>query len=1035
MTTGEPSDGRTGRLREAPGPPVVLVVVVTHNPGAWLEETLASLAGQDYPRLRMLVVDTGSEVDPSPRVEAEIRGATVRRVAADAGFATAANEASAVLDGAAFVLVCHDDVVLDPAAVRLLVEEAFRSNAGVVGPKLVAADDPHTLLEVGRAIDRYGAPHVGIDPGELDQEQHDGVRDVFYVSSATMLVRADLFRELGGFDPASYPGAEDLDLCWRGRLVGARVLVVPDARVRHRQAAAERRPADRAMTTAMARSRVRTVLTCYSRWSLVWVIPVGLALALGEAAVSIVTRRRGRARAAVGAWWWNLRRLGAVRRRRRRVQSRRRIHDRELRELQVRGSAQVRSYLAHHLHTEDRLRSLTDAGRSAVDAASTSAREPVALACIVVAFLFVFGSRSLLFGRVPAVGTLAHWPGMFELLEAYASGWRYTGVGSATAAPPAFVVMAGLAAPLLGAVGLARTLLVVGSIPLGAIGAYRFARPLVGATAPAVVAALAYAVNPVPRNAIATGRLGPLVLFALGPFLVAKMVRAAGGGGAVWSRTRLYLGLVMTTAVAAAFFAPAPLFLLTAAAAVLVASPLAGGLVLGLRMTAAAVVATAGALVLLFPWSLELAAADGAALGFAFRPDLDLGAVLRFQSGPSGAAWAGWGLVAAAALALALGTGTRLAWATRAWMMALAGFAAVWVPARFAPDRPVPAPEAGLALAALGLALAIGLGAAALLEGDLRRFRFGWRQPVVALAGVGMVLALVGFGADTVDGRWHGPRRDWDQTLGFLRAERAEGGFRMLWIGDPTVLPLDPYVTDAGLGYVLTRNGPGDGLELYRAPSHPADEVVGEAIDLAGEQRTNRLGHLVAPMGVRFIAVPERSGPRAETVARPPAAVSDGLDDQTDLVRLRTDPGIALYENAAWAPTRAVVAGDAAADLPLDSPDPLAAVLRTDLADAEPLTGPVRDSAPTGPGTVLWSEAYDSGWEAHSDGESLEHVEPFGLSNGYVLQDRGPVSITYGGQLARYGALAAQGALWLVVMLAWWRGRGRDDRGATTRRS
>ena len=51
-----------------------------------------------------------------------------------------------------------------------------------------------------------------------------------------MLVRADLFAELGGFDAKTFPGAEDLDLCWRARIAGARVMVAPDARVRHRQA-------------------------------------------------------------------------------------------------------------------------------------------------------------------------------------------------------------------------------------------------------------------------------------------------------------------------------------------------------------------------------------------------------------------------------------------------------------------------------------------------------------------------------------------------------------------------------------------------------------------------------------------------------------------------------------------------------------------------------------------------------------------------------------------------------------------------------
>ena len=61
-----------------------------------------------------------------------------------------------MVEGATFLLLCHDDVVLGDTAVRVLVEEAYRSNAGIVGPKLVSADDPKVLLEVGRAIDRFG---------------------------------------------------------------------------------------------------------------------------------------------------------------------------------------------------------------------------------------------------------------------------------------------------------------------------------------------------------------------------------------------------------------------------------------------------------------------------------------------------------------------------------------------------------------------------------------------------------------------------------------------------------------------------------------------------------------------------------------------------------------------------------------------------------------------------------------------------------------------------------------------------------------
>ncbi len=225
--------------------PPVVAVVVTRNPGPWLEATLESLHDQDYPELTVLVVDCGSAEDPTPRVADVLPRAFVRRLDESAGFAGAANEALRTVEGATFLLLCHDDVVLDPPVVRVLVEEAYRSNAGILGPKTVSVENPEILLDVGRSIDRFGAPYTGIEPGEVDQEQHDGVRDVFYVTTATMLVRADLFQELEGFDPATFPGAEDLDLCWRARLAGARVLVAPDARVAHREAAGDRASADR----------------------------------------------------------------------------------------------------------------------------------------------------------------------------------------------------------------------------------------------------------------------------------------------------------------------------------------------------------------------------------------------------------------------------------------------------------------------------------------------------------------------------------------------------------------------------------------------------------------------------------------------------------------------------------------------------------------------------------------------------------------------------------------------------------------------
>ena len=1017
--------------------PPVVAVVVTRNPGSWFEATLDGLAGQDYSDLTVLVVDCGSDEDPTPRVAAHLPRAFVRRLEANDGFAAAANEALQMVEGATFLMLCHDDVVADPDAVRVLVEEAYRSNAGIVGPKLVSAEDPDVLLEVGRAIDRFGAPYTGIEPGEFDQEQHDGVRDVFYVTTATMLVRVDLFEQLGGFDPATFPGAEDLDLCWRARLVGARVLVAPDARVAHREAGESRGRADRPDESALARSRVRVLLTNYSFLTLLWLVPVGIVVGFVEAAADLLTRRPRRARAAITGWFSNLfhwRRLHASRRR---AQSSRQVRDRDLRELRIGSTTRLNTFVVHHLHTDERLQQFTTRSRTAMGSMSDSMRGPAALAFVGFLAMVVVGSRGIISGGMPGIATLVPWPSVGDLFDTFGSAWHYTGLGSPTPTPPVLALMGGFGTVLFGAVGLARTLLVVLAMPIGAIGAYRFTRRLVGLRSPALAAAIAYGVNPVARNAIGTGRFGPLVLFALLPFILGRIVRLAGldrdveqevadgaANPAPARRRGRFLRLALLVALAAACYPVSPALFVVAGASFLLAAPFARGWSASLHAIGITVLAALASIVLLFPWPLAYATpdVDAASLGFAFRPDLDLSQLLRFQSGPAGAGWVMWGLLVGAAVPLFVATGARLAWATRAWALAVVGWAIVWVPEQVASDRSMLAPEAGLTLAALGVAIALGIGTSVLVDG-VRSMRFGWRQPAAILGGVAILLPLLGFAADAFDGRWHTPREGWVDNLAFTDALEARGEFRILWLGDASVLPMDPVVLGDGTGYTLTRNGSGDSSEVLRAPEQDADHVVDRAVTLARDGLTNRLGRLLAPAGVRWVALPSTAGPGGGVAPAVLPGWRHALDGQLDLARLRSQRGLVLYQNLAWIPLRASVTGPNASSVPLGVEAAIPAALGADLSAAKPLA----PGATAEPGVVLWGEAYDAAWQATVEGaegdETLVHRRAFGWANGFRVPARGPVAIEFTEQWQRWAFLGVALLIWLLVAWWWWRTR------------
>jgi hypothetical protein len=383
-----------------------------------------------------------------------------------------------------------------------------------------------------------------------------------------------------------------------------------------------------------------------------------------------------------------------------------------------------------------------------------------------------------------------------------------------------------------------------------------------------------------------------------------------------------------------------------------------------------------------------------------------------------------WGLVLGAAAPLFVATGARLAWATRGWVLAVVGWAIVWVPEQVDPGRSMLAPEAGLTLAALGLAIALGIGASVLVDG-VRSFRFGWRQPAAILGAFALLLPILGFTADAVDGRWHAPKQGWVDELAFTDDLAAHGGFRILWLGDPSVLPLEPVVLRDGTGYALTRNGSGNADQLLRAPEQHADHVVDRAVTLARDGLTDRLGRLLAPAGVRWVALPTTQGRGGGAAPQVLPGWRRALDEQLDLARLRTRAGLVLYENLAWIPLRASVTGPAAATVPLGPQPAVPAALGTDLSAAEPLG----QGGTASRGVVLWAEAFDSAWEAtaarRNGDATLVHQRAFGWSNGYRVPASGAVTTRFTDQWQRWAFLAVALVIWVVVGWWWWRTRIR----------
>jgi GT2 family glycosyltransferase len=916
-------------MPEEYAPPVV-VVVVARDPGPHLEECLGSLGRQDYENLDVLVVDDASIADLTGRIAAVLPRAIVRRRPAPGGFAACANEALEGIEGATFFLFCHDDVALAPDGVRNLVAEAFRSNAGIVGPKLVAWDDPQRLLHVGLAVNRFGAPDARVDAGELDQSQHDEVREVFAVPAGCQLVRVDLFAALGGMDEDMERLGEDVDLCWRVHVAGARVVVAPQAAARHLEAS---KVGERTLlpTAADRRDELRAVLKNYGVVRRAFTL---LLLVLGSIAGTVTSSLGGRGATRVRTsrrWRWNLAHRSSLLVARSRVRESRSAPDSEVvARMASRRRHRRRRSAATELRTHGgsepsgatpaRLEMGRLARRRSDEDTDRPARRVVAGS--ILGLVLFLGVRGALLGHLPLVGDLVPMPTGSHLLGEYFAGRSDPGWRPAQVAPPAYAVV-GLVAIVLGnSSALALKVVLLAGIAVGALGAARLVSDF-GSTRARITAALALAASPVVWNALAHGDIQASVALASLPFIFRRLAiasrlrpyapahtgRAGPGGLASFAADAAPLGLVLALAVS---LAPAVLIdTAVVALAIAVASLVVGDSGGALRCAAVATVSSVVAFACTLPWSLtwfegarwSLFAGAVGPVGSAWRP----AALLRGAAGPVGRSWIAWGLVAAAAFVLVGSSGSRLRWAARWWAVIAASVAIAWVGGEGWLGAGGGDTLVLLAPLAVGVAACCGLGVGA-FEGDLARYRFGWRQALLLGAAGCFVGGLLPGAEAALNGRAGLPPSGFDQILGWMGAaggSTTAPASRALWIGDPRALPGRPLQLAPGLAAFVTASGLPGATVAWPQPNPGPGASVAAALESAQAGRTVQLGALLAPYGIRYLVVPSAAAPeiigqQSPPLAPPPLSLVQALQAQSDFRELPVEAAIAVFQNVAW---------------------------------------------------------------------------------------------------------------------------------------
>lgn len=211
---------------------LVSVVILNWNGGDYVRNCVKSVLETEFPRhlIEIIVVDNGSTDGSSAelirRLYPQIK---LIKNEKNLGFCAGNNIGVKNASGNLIVLL-NNDVVVNKRWIKDLMKMAKDPEVGIVGCRLYY---PETRIIQSNGFDmKWLGFWEAIGSGEIDNGQFNHVKDVDFVSGAAFAIKSELIDKVGLFDSELYAYCEDLDLCYRARNAGYRV-VTSDAIVYH----------------------------------------------------------------------------------------------------------------------------------------------------------------------------------------------------------------------------------------------------------------------------------------------------------------------------------------------------------------------------------------------------------------------------------------------------------------------------------------------------------------------------------------------------------------------------------------------------------------------------------------------------------------------------------------------------------------------------------------------------------------------------------------------------------------------------------
>lgn len=204
--------------------PLVSIIIINYNGKSYLEKCLESIKKIKYDNLEIIVVDNNSTDGTMEFLAQNYPSIITLKLDKNYGFAKPNNVAAKIAKGD-FLLFLNNDTEVTPNFLTELVQVLVGNDQIGICQSL--------LLKPNGEIDSSGDFIDTIGVVYNSKEPIDKIREISSARGASMIIRKELFLDLGGFDEQFFVSFEDVDLGWRTWIKGYKVAINPKSVVYH----------------------------------------------------------------------------------------------------------------------------------------------------------------------------------------------------------------------------------------------------------------------------------------------------------------------------------------------------------------------------------------------------------------------------------------------------------------------------------------------------------------------------------------------------------------------------------------------------------------------------------------------------------------------------------------------------------------------------------------------------------------------------------------------------------------------------------